>query len=201
MSDTPCWFQLNLRATSGQKGFFEADKCCWNYKESLILKEGIPIDSWPKDFWFQASKAKLEGKLEDVLRTSNLVLLFSLRLRAALDESQIRGIQYLPTKVLNSKREVVADYFVAIPTHLVNPLDERLCKLRTTTLKNLDGSSSEWISSIDHLVLKRPFLADFDILKIRGYPHPTFVSERWVRVFQTGGFSGISFDPVEVSAA
>jgi len=136
--------------------------------------------------------------LEDVIKTANLLPVFSERLKAALDRGMVGGIQYLPVKVFDFKRASLGSYFLANVLNLVSAMDENRSGVRRERIQERDGTVKEWIHWINKIVLRGAELIAYDVVVIPGMENDTFVSRKFKVVFERSGFSGIGFVPVEV---
>ena len=83
------WFEINPRPGKSIRTNFEAD--AWNLEghRDVDFERGKPSEHWLGEGWFAASMKDLEGPIEDVLRTSNLLPVFSERCKRELEAHQI----------------------------------------------------------------------------------------------------------------
>jgi hypothetical protein len=158
------------------------------------------ITKWPDDAWVRASSAESDGEPDDVLQTLFALPIFSCRLRSALDQHRITGVQYLPLRVIGFDGREIDGFTVANILNCVDGLDLSRSKYGVFPADYFLAACQGQVRSIEKPVLIRTALQDFDIVRLEPYKPPIYVSERFVQVFEHGGFTGYSFHEIETSA-
>lgn len=164
-----------------------------------VLDIGKPIYNWSSAAWIQAQKPSNDGDPDDVLQTYLAPPIYSPRLRQALDEAGITGIQYLPLRVLRPDNSEIIGFSVANILHVADALDcgrseyelfpadyflpERIGQIRAIRKSTLIGSEIE----------------RFTIFRLLSFLPRIYVAQLFKDVFEAGQFTGYSFSEVAVS--
>ena len=193
------WFEINPRPGKSIRTNFEAD--AWNLEghRDVDFERGKPIENWLGEGWFAASMKDLEGPIEDVLRTSNLLPVFSERCKRELEAHQISELQYLPVRIFDSAGRLLAHYYLVNILNNLPALDEKLSIVKRTGIKKRDGTFHDWIGSIENTTLRLPVIRDRNIFRLTDYEGPIFVSRRFREIFEKAGLTGWGFWPVRTS--
>lgn len=193
------WYQVDTRPGPGQeRAWYEADLWELEGHQPNEFGVGSRVSGWRGEGWFGVSSPEMEGPLEDVIKTANLLPVFSERLKAALEANGVEGIQFLPVKTLNARREPLGSYYLANVLAAVPALDEQLSGVRRRSIRLRDGTTKEWVHWVNKYVLRGAALFGHQVVVVPGLSHDTFVSERFRTVFEANRFTGIGFRPVEV---
>jgi hypothetical protein len=164
--------------------------------EDWELSEGRPVDSWSAEAWVGASTQENDGDPDDVLQTYLGVPIYSQRLRQALEDGGIGGIQYLPIHVYLSDGTEVPGFSVANVT-AVPALDiEHSEFVRYGDDYFLEQRRGQ-IRSLVRPVLRASVIVERDVVRLEEYKSALYVSPLFKSVFEEGGFTGYSFVPVE----
>jgi hypothetical protein len=154
------------------------------------------IEAWPGAGWVRVGRNGREGDPDDVLQTCFSLPIYSLRLRSALDSAGISGIQYLPIQVIRATGEAIPDFCIANLLNCLDALDlERSIVERFPADYFLPGRRGR-IRSVNHPILVRDVLTGYDIIRLSRYRASIYVSERFVRLFESERFTGYSFREV-----
>jgi hypothetical protein len=199
LNKVECWYEIDPRPGPEIRTVFEANSYDLESHKDIDFQIGQPVLDWKGIGWFAASEQEMEGPLEDVLRTSNLLPVFSERLKIALEDNHVMGMQFLPVKVYNSARRVLASYFLVNILNAIHALNEPQSIVKRTSVKLKDGTVKEWISWISKPVFYRSRLAGHDIVNLPGYFNAIYVSSRFKDLFNAGSFTGIGFLPIGLS--
>jgi len=159
------------------------------------LRQGQELDSWSAKSWIKAQSSE-DGDPDDVLQSYVGVPIYSARLRAALEESGIGDIQYLPLRVLRSNGEEIKGFAVANITTVRDALDRTRSDISLFADNFLVPSKRGQISAVRKSVLLASRLVGCDIFRLEGYRVAYYVSERLKEVFEGGRFTGYSFREV-----
>jgi hypothetical protein len=82
-----------------------------------------PAEAWAGTARVRASRAEGDGDPDDVLQTCFFAPIYSARLRGALEEAQVAGIEYLPVRVINKGGTGIPGFSVANILNCVDGLD------------------------------------------------------------------------------
>src|SRR5690606_37185951 len=132
------------------------------------------------------------------LQNHLMLPIFSLSLIAELNKAAIRGIQYLPIKVLKSNNESVNGFHIANILHSIEALDKQRSDYFLFREDFPNPSVRGKIAGITKYVLQKEKLLGFDIIRLKDYKQRFFVSERFKDVFEKNKFTGYSFKEVEL---
>ena len=174
--------------SSDLKGFSE-----WDFMK------GGTIENWNKEAWLKAEKPVNNGVPDDVLSNLHALLVLSARLQEALLSTGISGIQLLPVKVFQGSGEEISGFAIANILNVVSALDFRRSEVEFFPEDHFLPQKRGKVRDVGRTVLLGSALAGFDVIRIPELPPDVYVSERFMDVFKRGGFTGLSFEPVDVS--
>jgi len=159
-----------------------------------------PIEAWPGTAWVRASRTARDGDPDDVLQTCFFAPIYSRRLRGALEEAQISGIQYLPIRVLRRGGTEIPGFSVANVLNCADGLDVQSSEIERFPDDYFLPTRRGQIRSVNRAVLIGAVVDRYDILRLCSYPSQLYVSERFVLLFEANRFTGYSFREVPTSA-
>jgi hypothetical protein len=174
---------------------FVADEAELEYEDSA-LRVGRKVEAWQETACVKATAPENDGEPDDVLQTCLAVPIYSRRLRLALDEGGIGGIQYLPIRVVRPNGELIAGFSVANILNCVDALDLRLSAVSRYPADYFLPARRGLIRSVNAPVLVRSAVAAYDIIRLSVFTPSVYVSERFERIFRDGDFTGYSFQEV-----
>jgi hypothetical protein len=157
------------------------------------------IEVWPGTAWVRASRADRDGDPDDALQTCFPTPIYSARLRDALEEANVAGIQYLPIRVFRTGRSEIPGFSVANILNCVEGLDVRRSEIERFPDDYFLPARRGQIRSINSAVLMGAAVDRYDVLRLSGYPSHLYASERFVELFEAKGFTGYSFREVPSS--
>ena len=144
---------------------------------------------------FFAKTEKSDGTPDDFLQNTEMVPIFSPRMREAIEEAGIKGIQYIPIEVEHYNKEKLEGYCIA---NVLNSVPDALNYDKTIFLKmkSENGKLDLYIPSI-----KSENVPDnMDIFRLKyderiETEYSTFivVSERFKSIIAKNKFTGIGF--------
>ena len=152
----------------------------------MLVRDGVRESAVPEN----------DGEPDHVLQTCILVPIYSRQLRMALQGGGIQGIQYLPIRVVRPSGELIRGFSVANILNCVDALDLRLSVVARYPKDYFLPSRRGLVSSVNHPVLIRSAVVDYDIMPLSVFTPSVYVSDRFVRIFQDGRFTGYSFREV-----
>jgi len=137
-----------------------------------------------------------EGEPDDVLQNHLGLAVYSERLRRALDEAGVRGIQYIPVNVVRFGGEVITGFCIA------NVLEKRAA--RDVSKSKIQRFPDDYflverrgcIRDLRQPVLCAEALRACDVLRLEEYPVTVYVSGRFKNAFEENHCTGYSFSPV-----
>lgn len=161
------------------------------------LRSGQVLTEWDESCSFRAASAEDDGDADDVLHTALVsVPVYSARLRSALVQGGIGGVQWLPVRVLHYDGAPVDGYAICNILGVVPALD--LERSDFSTFGDEQPARRDEVAALRRPVLRREALAGYDIIRLREYSVYIVVSPRFRQVFGRGGFTGYGFSSVEV---
>jgi len=163
------------------------------------LLECKPIEDWDETAWLKASKAENDGVPDDVLQESSGIPVYSERLRLALENASIDGIQYLPVRVLRPNGSPIHGFSIANILHLVASLDFDRSDCEFFPADYFVEERRGTIRAIRRATLLRSALDGFHVFRLKEFRRRIYVSERFKEAFESGDFTGYSFNQAKVS--
>ena len=139
-----------------------------------------------------------DGPPDDGLANDNSLLVFSSRMRHALNAGEIAGIQYLPIRVLKSDNSNYEGYTIANILNFPATLDRDSSDNSVFSEEDSEPEDIGRISSLRKAVLKQEALRGFHIIRLRDFPEAVYVSQLFVDIFKENALTGYSFSPVEL---
>lgn len=173
---------------SDLKGFSEQD-----------LMKGEIITDWNPEAWLQAAKAQNNGTPDDFLSNLHALPILSKRFRNALDSARIGGLQYLPVRVLRIDGDEIAGFAMANILNAIPALDFDKSEVERFPEDDMFPQRRGRVRDVGRTVLKASTLSGFDVIRIPELPPDIYVSDRFQKLFERGGFTGCSFEPVVVA--
>ena len=168
------------------------------YRVENYFFRGTVIENWPEDVYVTTLKEKNDGDPDDVLQNKDMIPIFSKRLVEAIQASNIDGFQFLPITVLNYKQESVGEFFIANCTIMFDAFDyEKSTYWRFPA--DFPNPEARGLVNCSKFVLHKELLDGHDVFRMEGQRRAYFVSEKFVKLFKKGHFTGYSFKQVELS--
>lgn len=162
------------------------------------FREGHRIDNWFTSLFVKAQEPENDGDPDDVLQTHLGIPIYSGRLRVALEQANINGIQYLPIKVLRPNGEQIKGFSIANILHLVPALDLDKSDYDVYPDDYFLPERRGLVSGVRKGVLKANELENHDIIRLKKYEVRIYISEKFKDVFEKNSFTGYSFHEVKV---
>jgi hypothetical protein len=166
--------------------------------EEWGLVTGQPAEHWDEATWFRPAEPENDGDPDDVLQNHMVRLqIYSARLRKALEQAGITGIQYLPARVSHFDGSPISGFAIANIVDVVAALD-----LERSDYSRFGPERPDRMGEIVGLrmpVLRGAALEGHDVIRLKEYPLYVCVSQRFKDAFEAGGFTGYSFRPLELT--
>ncbi|MGH7139578.1 MAG: imm11 family protein [Pirellulales bacterium] len=166
------------------------------------FKRGQLVDGWNPNSLIRAINATYDGRADDVLGTVGHFPVFSERLRVALADEKIAlaDIQYLPIRVFRTTGEELPGFAVANVVARVAALDADRSFMLKLDYDQIDHATGKpKVKSFGRAALWEEPLRGHDAIRLLESSFDVFVSQRFVKVFTSHGFTGARFNPVTVS--
>lgn len=164
----------------------------YDYNED-DFKNGEEIFNWPCDIYMKASQKKYDGVPDDVVQNAYMVPVYSKKLMDELNKAELRGIQYLPIRVLNFKEDVQNTFYIANFLNYIEAFDFTKSIYNRFSEDFPNPNVRGTIAGVMKFVLLEEKLKEFDVVRLREYNQRFFVSEKFVDVFKKKSFYRIFF--------
>ena len=171
----------------------------WLDVDELELRACHSLSTWSGNAWVRSDSRESDGQPDDALVSSFFVPIFSPRLREALQKAQITGIQYLPIRVLLSTGLELGGFSVANVLHCSDALDLQKSNYECFPNDHPVSSKRGKVRDIRKAVLVKSKLEGADLIRLSQYKLALYASERFVRIFEGLGGTGLSFREVATS--
>ena len=192
MSTKQKWYEVESRQGE-ERDTFEADESTLPESLEIALQRGIPLAEWDSSHRFYSSSVDFDGPLEDVIKTASLIPVFSKKLVDALQGEGVEGFQFLPVSVEDSTGRGMGDYFVANILRCEQILDIEKSEIKRTRITQRDGSVKEWIAFVSKGFVDSSKVQGCDVARMKDYSGVWYCSEKFKRVIDEGGFTGVLF--------
>jgi len=191
------WFELlpNAEAVS----FYVSSKGDLAGLKWWHFAEGKPIENWTGRAWIKSTSITKDGPAEDGLANHFGLLVFSGRMRAALQNSSIGGVQYLPLRVLKSDETEYEGYSIANILNFPSALDLDQSDFSAFISDNPSPEDVGQISRLRKAVLRAEALGEFHIIRLEDFPVAVYVSAHFRDVYDRNAFTGYEFRRIQIS--
>ncbi|MDE7215765.1 MAG: hypothetical protein K2O08_03055 [Clostridia bacterium] len=171
--------------------------CITNFEDLKIGRNKFRIcDEFvgSENIKFFPKTAKSDGTPDDFLQNTEMVPIFSPRMRKAIEEAGITGIQYIPIEVEHYNKEKLEGYCIA---NVLNSVSDALDIDKTIfwNSRSDNGKFTVYIPSI-----KSEAISNMDIFRLKyddrfatDYSRFIIVSEKFKSVIAKNKFTGIGF--------
>lgn len=163
-----------------------------------VLKQGVFVNDWKESVYFKAKKKRNEGEPDDALQNYLMLPIYSSSLIIALDKNEIKGMQYLPIKVINFNGDCLKGFCIANILNFIEAFDEEKSDFNRFSEDFPNPNVRGKIAGVKKFVLKRKNLEGYDIIRLKEYKQRFFVSQKFKDIFEENGFTGYSFIEVEL---
>jgi hypothetical protein len=163
------------------------------------FEEGRPIQGWNCRAWIQSTSPERDWPADDGLANHFSLLIFSERLRIALDDACINGIQYLPIRVLKSDDTEYTGYSIANIMNEISMLDRDRSTSSVFSQNCLSRETGSRFWDARQAGLKEEALRVFDIIRVSDFPEAVYVSQRIVDIWRDHKLTGYSFHKVRLN--
>lgn len=196
------WYEMIVGSAGRAPHPFVATVADFGACDWLDFHRGVRIDEWDLQSSLCSAKPECDGTPDDVLANAFGLPVFSEGLRAALACADVgpTDIQYLPVRISRSDGAELSGYCIAnVASRLcaLNPGDSVGLDLSYDVLDSMTGKPK--VHGIQVVALKSEPLVGHDAVRLLEFLPPVFVSARFVAVFDNGGFTGVTFNPVVVA--
>ncbi len=195
------WYNMIIGEENRVPNYFLAENEELFGRDWFDLKYGNYLDNWNPESLLSSRKTEHDGMPDDILANALGWPVFSRPLRTSLTESAIGNgdVQYLPIRVARSTGEEIAGFAVANVIARISALDRERSKMLDVDDDEIDPLTREpRVLGFWKAALRAEMLAEHDMIRLVEFFPPIFVSQRFVELFQTHGFTGATFSPVLV---
>ena len=194
------WFNA-IDCTNTHATPYVAERFDFLGRSPSLLTRGKPVAKWNSKAKLWAENEDHDGIPDDILQHCMVAVpVYSPRLRRALEEGGISGIQYLEVRVLRPDGTSIHGYSIANITNLVAALDvEKSVVTRFDDPDPLCPKRSGQISSVLKPVLKSVRVTGIDIFRLAEFSLRYYVSQRFRDICTRGKFKGYTFWEVPLS--
>lgn len=182
---------LNSKPLLAKEGWLDVDE--------YELRSCQSLPTWSGNAWLRSDSLESDGRPDDALVSCFFVPIFSPRLREALQGAHINGIQFLPIHVFLSTGVEVGGFSVANVLNGSDALDLQKSNYEFFPSDHPVTSKRGKFRDIRKAVLTRSKLDGADLIRLTQYKVALYASERFVRIFEELGCTGLSFREVETS--
>lgn len=193
------WYDLLRGPNDDNPPYYISTKGSLEGLKRWHFDEGKAIGGWKSEAWIQSVTPTEDGPPDDGLANHFGLLIFSSKMRAALEGGGVVGIQYLPIRVLTSHKSEYSGYSIANILNFPSALDWKRSDFAIFTEEDGEADEIGQISSLAKAVLSGHALRDFHIVRLREFPPAVYVSQVFLDVYIKQALSGYSFREVEVS--
>jgi hypothetical protein len=193
------WYDLIQGYESDDQPFYVSRKgdlegCKWWH-----FSEGKTVQNWKSRAWIKSTSAAEDAPPNDGLVNHFGLLIFSSRMRIALETSGVSGIQYLPIRVMTSDGTDYPGYSIANILNEPSALDLQKSDFSVFPQDYFALEDRGRISGIRRAVLKGSALRDFHIVRLKEFHEAVYVSQSFVDIYNRNKFTGYSFNEVQLS--
>jgi hypothetical protein len=167
--------------------------------EDWAFRQCQRIDDWSDSAWLKAARPENDGQPDDSLQSHLPLLIFSRRLRSALEDQGIEGIQYLPINVIRPNGQRIDGFAIANILTCVSALDTDKSIYECYPDDYFLPKRRGMVRSLLQATLHAAALEGHHIVRLREYRPPFYVSERFRDTFVGNGFTGLSFERIRLS--
>jgi hypothetical protein len=161
--------------------------------------EGKTIENWTCRAWIKSTSPAKDGPPEDGLANHLGLLVFSQRMRAALENSSIDGVQYLQLRVLKSDDTEYEGYSIVNILNFPSALDLDRSDFSAFISDNPSSEDVSRISRLRKAVLKGEALGEFHVIRLKDFPEAVYVSGHFRNVYDRNTFKGYEFRRIQIS--
>lgn len=166
--------------------------------EEWMFRQCKEIRSWSGNAWIGTSTPANDGDPDDNLQNHFALLVFSPRLKTALEDAGIGEVQYLPINVVRPGDRRVAGYSVANLLSSVAALDFEHSVFTRYPEDYFLRERRGQLEMLRNVTLRSSALRGHNIIRLHEFRSKVFVSERFAAVVN-GRFTGLSFKEVALS--
>jgi hypothetical protein len=193
------WYWLITGYERDDRPFYVSSEGDLDGHEWWNFDEGNPIRDWKSLAWVKSTSARKDGPPDDGLANHFALLIFSARMRLALEKGEIKGIQYLPICVLKSDNSEYPGYSIANILDSPSALDREKSDFSVFPQDYFALEDRGRISRVRKAVLKAEALRDMHIVRLKDFPEGVYVSQHFVDIYNEHGLSGYSFSLIQLS--
>lgn len=159
-----------------------------------IIREANAPSNWPENVTFL-----VKGEaVEDVPFNAVGWVLFSDRLKNLVQSAGLAGVSFYPVRLISELSIPVPPYWYVHFAHVPEAIDYDRSMWRQMHIEALPPDRKQPIMMIKY-ALKREVIDGWDLFRVTEQPSPIFCSERFKKLFDENGCTGLGFDKVPVT--
>jgi hypothetical protein len=193
------WYSLIQGFEPEARRFYVSRKGDLEGCEWWHFSEGKRIEKWTSSAWIQSKSVTEDAPPDDGIVNHFGLLIFSSKMRIALENAGISGVQYLPIRVLKSDDTEHPGYSIANALNIVMALNRQESDFSVFPQDYFDPKDRGRISGIRKAVLEQSALQDFHIVRLKEFLEGIYVSELFVNTYNRHRLTGYTFSEVRTT--
>lgn len=190
------WYWVITCSNTVPKAFVSSAEDLKGY-EDWQLERGQFVTNWDSSAWIRSRDPEWDGEPDDALQNHLALPIYSARLRKAIQEAEFIGIQFLPIQVLHMNGSEITGFAIANILNTPSAMDKER-SLYDVCEEDCDPEDRGKVS-VYRMVLKRGALNGYDVIRVKEFYPPLYVSERFKVEFEAAGCTGYSFKEVQLT--
>jgi hypothetical protein len=191
------WYWL-LRNARTRPGAFVGDVVDIGSVDPEQLTEGRILSTWPAATFIAAGADGRDGPPDDALQNAFMLDIHPPRLRAAVENAGLKGLQYLPILLRGSSTQEPEVFSVANVEQCLDALDHSRARFKRYPLEYDLVERRGTLQSLQIPVLTGSSISGTDVFRLCEYLPPVYVSDRFRQLVRFGRSTGYDFQEVEV---
>lgn len=191
-------YWLQRRNEQRQNAHYVSSEGDLDGRDRQQFEQGTPIQGWNCRAWIKSVSAEEDGPPDDGLANHFSLLVFSEKMRLALDDACIYGIQYLPLRVLKSDDTEYEGYAIANVINEISILNRDRPDSHFLLQAIVGGEVGYRTWNVHEPPFREEALRVFDIICVRESPEAVYVSQRFVDICHDHKLTGYHFKKVRL---
>jgi hypothetical protein len=166
------------------------------------LRRGGEVKEWHPDSWLASDCPANDGEPFDFLHNCLGLPVVSPRLRSVLESEVLQEgeVQFLPVSLFRSTGEKIDGFSIMNVLRPVEALDRQHCRVLTEDPEKIDPATGKpWVAGVGVYAVFAAAVAGRSVVRLKEFPPPILVSERFVAAFKRNKFLGGYFPKVIVT--
>jgi len=192
-------FWLQRKTEGNQKEHYVSSKGDLDGFERQHFEAGRPIQGWNCRAWIKSSSPKEDWPAQDGLANHFSLLIFSEKMRIALDDAGIYGIQYLPIRVLKSDDTEHTGYSIANIINEISILNQDRPNSPLLAKDRFGGETHSQLWNLRKPRFEEETFRVLNIVRVGDVPEAVYVSKRFVDIWHDHKLTGYSFEKLRLT--